>query len=700
MHDFFFNPESIAVIGASRQPGKVGYDALKNLIDANYGGKIYPVNPSVDNILGLKTYHNVLDIEDEVDLALVIVPAPLVINTFKALIDKGVKGAVVITAGFKEIGGKGAEMERELVELCRGKIRVIGPNCLGIIDTYANLNASFAPTMPRQGKIGFISQSGAMVSSILDFAAGRDMGFSKFISMGNKMDLDETHFLEILGEDKNTRVIIGYIESVTDGKKFIDVAEKISRKKPVILFKSGVSAEGTRAASSHTGALSGLDRAYECAFNKSGVIRARSIEDLFDWAEVFASQPLPTGKRIAIVTNAGGPGIIATDKASEEQLLLASLSTTTVKSLQELLPPAASAYNPIDVLGDADSTRYEGVIEAVVQANEVDGLVVILSPQANTQIEETAKIVSNFAYTSPKPIITSFMGQDRVATASSIFKKGRVANIAFPDRAVRAMSVMASYSQWKRQEKSEALIKNINSRKVEEFLRAKLSQDKIKLADFEARELLELCDIPTLPTALANTADEAVSHAREMGFPVVMKVYSPEILHKTDVGGVKVGLRTPEEVVGAFEEIMVNVNRYLPQAPVVGITVQKMVDGGKEVIAGFSRDPQFGPLMMFGLGGVYVEVLKDVNFALTPLSKREIVELVSGIKSFPLLSGIRGEKEKDLDALYEVIATLSTLGEQYPEIVEMEINPLVIKDKGEGLCAIDGRLILKGAHND
>jgi len=697
MHDFFFNPESIAVIGASRQPGKVGYDALKNLIDANYGGKIYPVNPSVDNILGLKTYHNVLDIEDKVDLALVIVPAPLVINTFKALIDKGVKGAVVITAGFKEIGGKGAEMERELVELCRGKIRVIGPNCLGIIDTYANLNASFAPTMPRQGKIGFISQSGAMVSSILDFAAGRDMGFSKFISMGNKMDLDETHFLEILGEDKNTRVIIGYIESVTDGKKFIDVAEKISRKKPVILFKSGVSAEGTRAASSHTGALSGLDRAYECAFNKSGVIRARSIEDLFDWAEVFASQPLPTGKRIAIVTNAGGPGIIATDKASEEQLLLASLSTTTVKSLQELLPPAASAYNPIDVLGDADSTRYEGVIEAVVQANEVDGLVVILSPQANTQIEETAKIVSNFAYTSPKPIITSFMGQDRVATASSIFKKGRVANIAFPDRAVRAMSVMASYSQWKRQEKSEALIKNINSRKVEEFLRAKLSQDKIKLADFEARELLELCDIPTLPTALANTADEAVSHAREMGFPVVMKVYSPEILHKTDVGGVKVGLRTPEEVVGAFEEIMVNVNRYLPQAPVVGITVQKMVDGGKEVIAGFSRDPQFGPLMMFGLGGVYVEVLKDVNFALTPLSKREIVELVSGIKSFPLLSGIRGEKEKDLDALYEVIATLSTLGEQYPEIVEMEINPLVIKDKGEGLCAIDGRLILKGA---
>jgi acetyl coenzyme A synthetase (ADP forming)-like protein len=695
-YDFFFKPRSIAVIGASRQPGKVGYDTLKNLIDDNFDGEIYPVNPSAPDILGLKAYNSVAEIDDEIDLALVIVPAELVINTFKELIDKKVKGAVVITAGFREIGGVGVQREKELAEMCRGKIRVIGPNCLGIIDTYSSLNASFAPTMPRQGKIGFMSQSGAMVTAILDFAAGRDIGFSKFISMGNKMDLDETHFLEILGEDDNTKVIIGYLESVVDGKRFLETADRVSRKKPVIILKSGVSAEGSKAASSHTGSLSGLDRAYECAFTKSGVIRARSIEDLFDWAEVFASQPLPKGKRVAIITNAGGPGIIATDKAAEEKLTLAAVNTATAGKLKELLPPAASVYNPIDVLGDADSMRYQQVIELIAQAEEVDGMVIILSPQANTQIEDTAKIISNFSYTSPKTVITSFMGEERVAAAFSIFKRGRVANISFPDRAVRAMAVMANHGMWKKQDKPEEYYKDIDEDKIKRFLEIKAAEGKIKLVDFEARELLEMCQIPNLPTVLAHTADEAANVAEQMGFPVVMKVYSPEILHKTDVGGVRVGLRTPDDVVKAFEMIMVSVRRFLPQVPVLGITVQKMVEGGKEVIVGFSRDLQFGPLVMFGLGGVYVEVLKDVNFALTPLSKKEIRELVTGIKSFPLLSGVRGEKEKDLEALYEVIATVGTIGEKFPEIMEMEINPLMVKDRGEGVWAVDGRLILRG----
>ncbi|MFC1892622.1 acetate--CoA ligase family protein [Chloroflexota bacterium] len=695
-YDFFFKPGSIAVIGASRQPGKVGYDTLKNLIDDNFEGKIYPVNPSAPNILGLKAYKSVMDIEDEVDLALVIVPAELVINIFKELIDKRVKGAVVITAGFKEIGAVGVQRERELAEMCRGKIRVIGPNCLGIIDTNSNMNASFAQAMPFRGEIGFISQSGALVTAILDFAVGRGLGFSKFISMGNKMDLDEAHFLEILGADENTKVIMGYLESVVDGKRFIEVAERVSRKKPIILFKSGVSAEGTRAASSHTGSLSGLDKAYECAFVKSGVLRARSIEDLFDWAEVFASQPLPKGERLAIITNAGGPGIIATDQASEEGLTLASLNSTTVSNLREVLPPAASVYNPIDVLGDADSRRYAQVIELISQAEEVDSEVIILSPQANSQIEETAKIISNYSYTSPKPVIASFMGEDRVATAFSIFKRGRVANISFPDRAVRAMAAMANYSLWKKQDKPKEYRNDVEEEKVREFLRAKAEEGKIKLVDFEVRELLQMCRIPTLPTVLTHTADEAASVAEQMGFPVVMKVYSPEILHKTDVGGVRVGLRTPEEVAKAFEAIMVSVGRFLPQVPILGLTVQKMVEGGKEVIVGFSRDPQFGPLVMFGLGGVYVEVLKDVNFALTPLSRKEIRELVTGIKSFPLLSGVRGEKEKDLDAMYEVIAMVGTLGEKFPEIVEMEINPLMAMDKGEGVWAVDGRLILRG----
>jgi acetate---CoA ligase (ADP-forming) len=697
-YDFFFRPKSIAVIGASRQPGKVGYDTLKNLIDDNFGGRIYPVNPGAQTILGTKAYKTVSDIKDEIDLALVIVPADLVINTFKELIGKSVKGAVVITAGFKETGSEGVRREKELAELCRGKIRVIGPNCLGIIDTYSNLNASFAQTMPAQGKIGFISQSGAMVAAILDFAPGRDLGFSKFISMGNKMDLDETHFLEILGDDDNTKVIMGYIESVVDGKRFIDVVGKVSRKKPVIIFKSGVSAEGARAASSHTGSLSGLDRAYECAFNKSGVIRARSIEDLFDWAQVFALQPLPRGKRIAIITNAGGPGIIATDRASEEKLTLSSLNPATVGRLRGMLPPAASVYNPVDLLGDADSRRYGQVIELLSQTEEVDGLVIILTPQANTQIEETAKTVANVSYTSQKTVISSFMGEDRVSSAYGIFKRGRVANIPFPDRAVKAISVMANYSTWKKQEKLEEYYEDIvDEEKVKKFLKGKAAEDKIKLVDFESRELLEMCRIPTLPTVLAHTADESAGVAEQMGFPVVMKVYSPEILHKTDVGGVKVGLRTREEVARAFESIMVSVHRFLPQVPIGGITVQKMVEGGKEVIVGFSRDPQFGPLVMFGLGGVYVEVLKDVNFALTPLGKKEIRELVAGIKSFPLLSGVRGEKGKDLEALYEVISTVGTIGDKFPEIVEMEINPLVVKDKGQGVWAIDGRLILRGA---
>ncbi|MFC1871820.1 acetate--CoA ligase family protein, partial [Chloroflexota bacterium] len=571
-----------------------------------------------------------------------------------------------------------------------------GPNCLGIIDTNFNMNASFAQAMPFRGEIGFISQSGALVTAILDFAVGRGMGFSKFISMGNKMDLDEAHFLEILGADENTKVIMGYLESVVDGDRFIEVAERVSRKKPIIIFKSGVSAEGTRAASSHTGSLSGFDKAYECAFSKSGVIRARSIEDLFDWAEVFASQPLPKGKRLAIITNAGGPGIIATDKASEEGLVLASLNSATVSKLREVLPPAASVYNPIDVLGDANSSRYAQAVELINQAEEVDSEVIILSPQANSQIEETAKIVSNYSYASPKPVIASFMGEDRIATALSIFKRGRVANISFPDRAVRAMATMTNYSLWKRQEKPELYRKDIDKDSVGRFLKAKAEEGKIKLVDFEVREMLELCRIPTLPTVLTHTADEAASVAQEMGFPVVMKVYSPEIMHKTDVGGVRVGLKTPDEVVRAFEVIMVSVRRFLPQVSVLGITVQKMVEVGKEVIVGFSRDPQFGPLVMFGLGGVYVEVLKDVNFTLTPLSRKEIRELVAGIKSFPLLSGVRGEREKDLEALHEVIATVGTIGENFPEIVEMEINPLMVKDKGEGVWAVDGRLILRG----
>jgi len=695
-YDFFFKPESIAVIGASRQPGKVGYDTLKNLIDDSFRGRIYPVNPNAPDILGLKAYESITQIEDGIDLAVVIVPAEIVIDTFKGLIEKKVKGAVVITAGFKEIGGIGVQREKELAELCRGKIRVIGPNCLGIIDTYSNLNASFAQTMPRQGKIGFISQSGAMVTAILDLAAGRDIGFSKFISMGNKMDLDEVHFLEILGNDDNTTVIMGYIESVVDGKRFIQTAEKVSRKKPVIIFKSGTSEEGARAASSHTGSLSGLDRAYECAFAKSGVIRARSIEDLFDWAEAFSLQPVPKGRRVAIITNAGGPGIIATDKAAEEKLTLATINPGTTSKLKEILPSAASVYNPIDILGDADSRRYGQVIELVTRAEEVDGLVIILAPQANTQVEETAKIVSNFSYTSPKTIITSFMGEDRVATAFSIFRRGRVVNISFPDRAVRAMAVMANHNAWKSEIKSEHYSKEIDEEKISQFLQAKAREEKIKLVDFEARELLEMCRIRTLPTIVAYTPDDAVESAQQMGFPVVMKVYSPEILHKTDVGGVKVGLETPEEVTRAFEAIMVSVRRFLPQVPVLGITVQKMVESGKEVIVGFSRDPQFGPLVMFGLGGVYVEVLKDVNFALTPLNIKEIRELVAGIKSFPLLSGVRGEKEKDLESLYEVIATVGTLGEKFPEIVEMEINPLMVKDRGEGVWAVDARLILRG----
>ena len=694
--DFFFKPKSIAVIGASRQPGKIGYDALKNLIDDNYPGRIYPVNPNAPDILGLKSYGNIRDIRANIDLALVIVPAERVIETFTDIIAKGVKGAVIITAGFKEIGGDGVQREKELAGMCRGKIRVIGPNCLGVIDTHTNLNASFAQTMPRKGKIGFMSQSGAMVTAILDFAAGRDIGFSKFISMGNKMDLDETHFLEILETDDNTSVIIGYIESVVDGRRFIETAERVSRKKPVILFKSGTSAEGTKAASSHTGSLTGFDRAYECAFAKSGVIRARSIEDLFDWAEAFASQPLPAGRRLAIVTNAGGPGIIATDKAAEEKLAIASLSPATTGRLKELLPPAASVYNPIDLLGDAGSQRYAEVIDLVAKAGEVDALLIILSPQANTQIEETAKVVSSFSYTSPKTILTSFMGADRMATALSIFKRGRVVNIPFPDRAVRALAVMAEHAAWKKQEQSAPYVVDINEAEAGRLLEEKRAAGRIKLADFEARELLETCGIPTLPTSLVYTPEEAADAAAQIGFPVVLKVFSPEILHKSDVGGVRVGLTTPGEVARAFDGIMVSVRRFLPQVPVTGITVQKMVQGGREVIVGFSVDPQFGPLVMFGLGGVYVEVLRDVGFALPPLSAREIRDLVTGIRSFPLLSGVRGEKEKDIDALHRVIAVVATIGERFPEIVEMEINPLMVMDKGEGVWAVDGRLILRG----
>jgi len=691
----FFKPRAVAVVGASRREGKAGHSILLNLLRGGFPGAIYPINPGTPDILGVKAYPDVCAIPATIDLALLVIPAAQIQAALEACAGKGARAAVVISAGFKEIGGEGAALERALRRRARELgIRVLGPNCLGVISTQGRLNASFSPGMPPEGGIGFFSQSGALGTAILDWAVGRQIGLSKFVSLGNKMDLSEVEAVQALSEDPDTSVILGYVEGIERGREFMEAALAASRKKPLIMYKAGTTSAGARAASSHTGALVGSDKAVEAALRQSGVFRVHSLEDLFDLAQAFSSQPLPSGPRLLILTNAGGPGIIAADAVEKARAELAQLCDETVTRLRRILPPTAALYNPVDVIGDARADRYQKALEVLLPDPGVDGVLVLLTPQAMTEVDKTAEFVGRAAASAGKPVLTSFMGEASMGKAREILRGYHVPDYPYPEGAVRAFEALAVYRSWRDSPGEQPVLFPCRAQEAGKRIRKARAQGRIDLGESEARFIAEAFGFRFPCSVVAQTAEEAVNAAEEAGYPVVLKIVSAEILHKTDVGGVKVGLRGPKEVREGFLEITTRVRRLFPDAPIQGVMVQEMVTGGKEVILGMSRDPQFGPLLMFGLGGIYVEVLKDVTFRVAPITARDAEEMIREIRSFPLLLGVRGEKPADLEALVEGLQRLSQLAMELPEVLEMDINPLMVRPAGEGAVAVDVRMSL------
>jgi len=694
MLEMFFKPKSIALIGASKEQGKLGHDILKNIIQYGYKGEVYPVNPKADEVLGRKCYKNVAEIPGEVEMAVVVIPAKFVLQAIEECGQKGVKGAVIISAGFKEIGGEGANLEKQLVDIAKKyKMRLWGPNCLGFIDTYSNLNASFANGMPIKGSIAFLSQSGALGTAILDWAQAEEIGFSKFVSMGNKADVDESDFLEDWDADENTRVITAYLENVKDGPRFMEIARKVTKRTPVVIVKGGSSSAGARAASSHTGSLAGLEAAYDASFKQTGIIRVPSLEDLFDLARGFAFQPLPKGRRTAIVTNAGGPGIIAADACEKTGLKMASLDPQTIEYLRTNLPPAANIYNPVDVLGDARAPLYRLALEAVLKDPNVDAVIVILTPQTPTEPEKTAEIIIELGKKYKKPILCSFMGEATVSTGSKILNENKFPVYLFPDRAAQVLATMAKHKEWIEEPAHNYKRFDVNKKEVADVIKSAKEKGRVNLVDIEALKIISSYGINVVKHKLAATKEEAVKIANEIKYPVVMKIASPEILHKSDVGGVKVGLNNDAEVLKAFETMILTSKKFFPDAPIWGVSIQEMVKEGKEVIVGMNRDAQFGPLVMFGMGGIYVEVLKDVSFRVAPFSEEEAERMVKEIKTYPLLAGVRGEAAVDINSIVDCLLRISKLVTDFPEITELDINPL--KVNSNGAVAIDGRIIIK-----
>lgn len=695
-----FEPQSIAVVGASRRTEAVGYAILKNLVQGGYKGKVYPVNPKADEILGVKCYPTVADIPEAIDHAIFIIPGAAVPPELEACGKKGAKAAIVISAGFREIGGEGVKLEKEIRRIADiYGISVLGPNCLGLInnDPKLSLNASFSGTIPEVGNIAFVSQSGALGTALLDYARGENIGFSKFVSLGNKVDVTELEILQYLKDDPNTDVIMMYLEDIVKGHEFIEIAREITgdiaKTKPILVLKSGRTAQGAKAASSHTGSLMGADEVYDAVFTQSGVMRVNSAQELFDLAIIFANQPLMKGNRVAIVTNAGGPGIMATDACVKYGLQMAEMGPTTVAKLKEKLPPTANFSNPIDVIGDAQHDRYEHAIRSVIAEPNVDGVLILLTPQAMTEAEATAKILVDVDKESDKTIAACFMGHADVEAGVKVLKEHHIPFYAFPEEAANALAAMDRYQQWLHRVRTGVKHYKADRQAVDAVIEKALKAQQKFLPINQSMDIFSSYEFPVLPWAFVRTAEDAWEQAVKIGFPVVMKVVSQQIIHKVDVGGVRLNLNSAEDVQNSFRDIMA-VGEKL-KAKIDGVFMQRMAPKGREVILGMKRDPHFGPILMFGLGGIYVEALKDVTFRVAPIRELSANDMLKSIRAFKLLEGVRGEPPADLDAIAECLKRLSQLSCDHPEIDEIDINPLMVYGEGKGAGVIDARIILK-----
>ena len=697
--DAFFNPAGVAVIGASANPNKLSHGVLRNLISFGYRGAVYPVNPGRKEILGLPCYPTITAVPDPLDLAVIVVPAPVCPAALHECGVRGIKSAIVISGGFRETGPDGLALEQELLDIARQhNMRLIGPNCVGTLDAYSGLDTSFIRTMPEPGDIAFISQSGAICGGILEWTAGKGVGFSRFATLGNAADVTETDLIEALADDPRTKVIVAYIEAIKDGPRFIDVASRVTPYKPILVIKAGATEAGTRAVSSHTGSLAGAMAAYDAAFRQSGVIRVDDVEDLFNFALALAYGPLPRGHRVAIVTNAGGPASLAADALEEAGLTMPSPSVETRDYLAAHTCSEAQLGNPIDMLGGADAADYEMAVRALLADPAYDAVLPILVPQALVSPAAVAEAIGRASADFPdKPVVTCFMGDEAVREPMIVLHRHRIALYQFPKQAARALGVMWRYAEGREgKEGNEGKGERRNAVASSENRRPAIDvpEGRTHLGEAEARPLLAAYDIPQPRAELARSPDEAARLAAGLGFPVVLKIVSPDAFHKSEAGGIALNLGSEDKVRDAYVAMLERVREHRPNARIDGVLVTQMAPPGHELIVGMRRDPQFGPLLMFGLGGIYVELLKDVAFRVAPFDRAETLAMIGETHAGKLLQGLRGQPPADIDAVAEVIERVARLALDYPRIQEIDINPLIVYPAGHGALAVDVRMVI------
>jgi len=697
--DELFRPASVAVIGASNRPGKVGTSLFRNLLSGGYQGVAYPVNPSWKSVSGVRCYPDVRSLPEVPELAVVIVPAAAVADTVDELGRAGAKGAIVISAGFREVGDAGAALEAEVVARAREhSMSLVGPNCFGVFNTdpAVGLNATFSEALPPGGNIAFVSQSGALGAGILRYAASERIGFSRFVSVGNRAGVDENDLLASFDRDPRTRVILLYVESLANGRRFLDAARDVTDRKPVLVIKSGRTTAGERAVKSHTGSLaqSGRDQLYDSVFAQSGVQRVDSLGDLFRLAKIFASGLEVDGPRLVILTNSGGPGIIAADAAIRQGLELPPLEESVRATLAARLPRIATVSNPVDMTAEVDAEEYHRTLEALLGQSQFDGALVVSTPAGHVTGAAVAAAILKAKATTKKPIVACLFGVNDLSAEVAFLETHGVPTYTFPEEAVQGLGGLARYRAWKTRPHEPVRSFPVDREKAEKVIRRAKEAGQTVLPEYAARDLLAAYGIPFPRSALVASVDGAVTAAAQIGYPVVLKVASPDISHKTDVGGVAVGLADEAAVRAAWGRMDRSVRAAVPRAKIDGFEVEAYVPGGKEVLVGFQLDPSFGPIVVFGMGGIYVEELRDVSFRLAPMRPYSALRMVESVRGYPLLKGVRGEAPSDLTALTEAIERVSQLAVEHPDVAELDLNPLIVRPVGLGVVAVDARVVL------
>ena len=692
MLDRLFSPRSIAVIGASKTVGKVGYLTLSNLVQSGFQGPIVPVNSAGGELLGLPVYKHLADYPDAIDLVVIAVPAEMVPAAASEAVAKKAGAVVVVASGFKEAGPEGRALEDELIAICRrGGVRLLGPNCLGVINTAIRMNASFSRRIPQAGSMAIFSQSGALCTAMMDIADERELGVSKAISIGNKADITEVDVLEALAEDEDTKVIVGYLEDISDGDRFVKAAEAASNRKPVVILKAGTTTAGSRAAANHTGVLVGKDTAYGAAFKRAGICRADTFDALFDSATALALQPTPKGDRVLIITNSGGSGTISADAVEKAGLNVATLGEELARQLRRALPAAAFIDNPIDISAAAEPRHYAAALDIVAAEGSFDAVLIVLAPQYMTEPAATVRaIVAHLDEN--MPVLAAFLGGGDIMPSRQELAAAGLPFYDSPERAVTALKAMHEYGVWQRRPARQVVRFPVNRRRVERIIYRRQRTDRLRLGEVKSKDILKAYGFQILEGRLTTSPEEAMEIARFIGFPVALKVISPSIIHKSDLGGVRLNLNSAQEVADAFDLMMLRINKLAPNAIIGGIYVEKMAEKGLEVIIGMTRDPQFGPMLMFGLGGIFVEVMKDVTFHLAPITENEAAQMLQSTRSYELLQGKRGLKEVDMHAIAVALQRISQLTTDFPQILDLEINPLIVGEMGNEPVVVDARM--------